>query len=545
MNKVYAWEYEGKYYKSKSGAMSARRKDIATSFYSTFDNYLKNNFDWKGLFIKYHTYKDTFEVLPLYNVIGEIRKVPYQGCSATILYCENYSSLGVFYDNKDNLRISFYEKVIELFKGLSVLSGTTPYNIFSVSFYEEGESDIRFTIESDNIGINSRKEYVMLEFSLEDYSVTICNEVWGRTLDKKKIGYEKWCNFCDFVNNNFDFKDRLCVSFIHNVEKSNFKEVSNSKSFYSMYIGGMRSEDTEPKKVLIGEEELQWSCENPEINGYFLRVSKTEIKFTGKFGENGIHLNTGDVIKLDTYKVFDDLSGYVLVHSSKFYVSVGIISDIKNINGTTTLWGIVRYENPVSFKQNKPKSYYSCLGDTKEDVQKLLKVMDGGIISEKNYFGEMVRSSKYYRYAGLRGIKDYKFSTFMFFDNYIFAYYRFNNSIKCVKVKGNVDKKVMLENVKKIINIPCIRKLFIQRDYIFNVYEANSKISAKLDIGKRYIGNSIDLPKFIEQSKDLSMRDIIFCISCINKKTNTIEQKIVVHDGFIIDIDGSEVLVDY
>ena len=153
----------------------------------------------------------------------------------------------------------------------------------------------------------------------------------------------------------------------------------------------------------------------------------------------------------------------------------------------------------------------------------------------------MTKNSKYYRYAGLIGIKDCRFSTLFKFDNAIYGFIRYNGTIKLLasKAKSAEEKKNIVQGIKKIISVSSFRELCVKRVYLYNVYSAKNKISANLGLNKHFLKNYVDFDELVKDSKSDS--NVVLSVSCINKSTNKIESNLVLVDGQIIEIDGEQI----
>ena len=270
----------------------------------------------------------------------------------------------------------------------------------------------------------------------------------------------------------------------------------------------------------------------------FESINGIDYVYTGaKSKYADVHIEKGEKFKGGRYYVYKDRMGFFAIGKHRVYY--GSIEPIKNINGEIVLYGLKLTSSDELYSNRN--GYYNCMTESLSVLQSIIADLDGKIYGEHNYIRDLIKNSKYYRYAGLVAIKDCKFSTLFKFENAVYAFIRYNGSIRLIfsKIKNVQEKKQLIQNMKKILSVPSFRKFCIKRVYSFNIFEAKSRISASLSLNKKYVGNYTDFDKLLELSN--REKDIVFSVSCINKQSNEIESTFILENGNITYIDGTKV----
>lgn len=270
----------------------------------------------------------------------------------------------------------------------------------------------------------------------------------------------------------------------------------------------------------------------------FESINGIDYVYTGaKSKYADVHIEKGEKFKGGRYYVYKDRMGFFAIGRHRVYY--GSIEPIKNINGEIVLYGLKLTSSDELYSNRN--GYYNCMTESLSVLQSIISDLDGKIYGEHNYIRDIIKNSKYYRYAGLVAIKDCKFSTLFKFENAVYAFIRYNGSMRLIfsKIKNVQEKKQLIQNMKKILSIPSFRKFCIKRVYSFNIFEAKSRISASLSLNKKYVGNYTDFDKLLELSN--REKDIVFSVSCINKQSNEIESTFILENGNVTYIDGTKV----
>lgn len=270
----------------------------------------------------------------------------------------------------------------------------------------------------------------------------------------------------------------------------------------------------------------------------FDSVNGIDYVYTGaKSRYADIHIEKGEKFKGGRYYVYKDRMGFFAIGKHRVYY--GSIEPIKNINGEVVLYGLKLTSSDELYSNRN--GYYNCMTESLSVLQSIISDLNGKDYGEHNYTRDIIKNSKYYRYAELVGIRDCKFSTLFKFENAVYAYIRYNGSIRLIfsKVKSTQEKKQLVQNMKKILSVPSFRKFCIKRVYSFNIFETKSRISAGLNLNKKYVGNYADFDELIKISN--REKDIVFSVSCINKQNNEIESTFILENGNVTYIDGAKI----
>lgn len=335
-------------------------------------------------------------------------------------------------------------------------------------------------------------------------------------------------DWVEYINSNYDFGSVVEIKDFYQCNKSFCGDVLMECKDYYGYLCKEAEKKIQPvTRDMIGKTV---DCfESMDLSVYSYNGKKS------KYAD--IHMKKGERFEVNKYYVYKDKMGFVLVtKSSKIYL--GNIVPITNIQGEIVLYGLKIDSSSQVDSGMQFNKYYLCLTESLSVLQNTIFELNGKIHGKHNYIRDLITNSKYYRYAGLVGIRDCKFSTLFKFDNAIYAFIRYNGTIKLLtsKAKTSEEKKQLLQNIKKVISISSFRKLCVKRVYVFNIYQAESKIAASLNLSKKYIGNYTDFDKILEISKLES--NVVFSVSCINKETNEIESKLILEGGSVVSIDG-------
>lgn len=424
------------------------------------------------------------------------------------------------------------------------------------------EDDIRYYTEYTEIGFDCilpvrevcYKVSLNFNINFENSYIEYRGDTLGyasSTIPELNISYKRTIlreDLCAWI--------KYMKEFGHNVINKNTMTAYHGYSWYSV-------EDypkffiKEGKKYLIfsGENYFKSLLKKEETNIHFIedRVISTsssvymdcfksingiDYVYTGAKSKHAdVHIEKGETFKSGRYYVYKDKMGFFAIGKQRVFY--GSIKHIKNINGEVVLYGL-RFTSSDELHSNR-NEYYNCMTESLSVLQSVISDLDGKTYGEHNYTRDMIKNSKYYRYAELIGIRDCKFSTLFKFENAVYAYIRYNGSIRLIysKVKSIQEKKQLVQNMKKIISIPSFRKFCIKRVYSFNIFETKSRISAGLNLNKKYVGNYTDFDELIKISN--REKDIVFSVSCINKQNNEIESTFILENGNVTYIDGVKI----
>lgn len=342
---------------------------------------------------------------------------------------------------------------------------------------------------------------------------------------------EDWAGY---INNTYKFGNELSVVDVANIVK--YKEkgsllFSGEKYLKSVFSAEKRCiEDAGTKfsKANIGDQMDCFSSNDGKT--YFYNGDKS------KFAD--VHMKKGEELVTGKYYTYKDNMGCVAIHNRKLFFCN--IVPVENINGKILLYGL-KLASSYDISNTSYSGFTICVTENIVVLQNALSELNGKRYGVKNYFSDMTKNSKYYRYAGLVGIKDCRFSTLFKFDNAVYGFIRYNGTIKLLasRAKSVEEKKNIVQGIKKIISVQSFRELCIKRVYLYNVYSAENKISANLGLNKRFLKNYADFDELVKDSKSDS--NVVLSVSCINKATNKIESNLVLVDGQIIEIDGEKI----
>lgn len=402
---------------------------------------------------------------------------------------------------------------------------------------------------------------VMFEVNCKDYLKWVNSPIIVYNVDKSiasvygdsnwvNIDDSLWEDFVDYVNDTYEFDDYLEISICMRVSiMGGIKELD--KFNVSRYQDELKKYTKEAVKTggfavkrlteHIGKSEDVEEDTGTVVCNLF-RVKDKKAEFILGKGSCGINLEMGSVIETGKYVVFD--GGFVKIGHPMGGgdIDVGLVEPIKNIRDEVTGYGLRIYQG-VYYGVNMSSIadlYYNFISDTYDGCMDYIRSLDGKSPSEKNYFMNAVHDTKYYRYCNLIGVRDFRFSTYMSFDSGVCAYLKYTGKLKVVKVKKGYKQSDLIENLKMAVKIPIIRKLFVKIDYVFNIYETLGS-TAYVGVNQKYTGKRVDLDEFLKESKGSFMKELTFIVSCINKNTNNIEQRLTIRNGEIIGVDGCSI----
>ena len=369
-----------------------------------------------------------------------------------------------------------------------------------------------------------------VEFFLnfKDYSLTCKDYKYVNILLEEDV--EEWA---EFINSSYDFEDELTIEDVAGIRvREDAKSVLFSGEKYLRYLVNREQEGIQASEDLFSKANIGDNVDcfsSPDGVNYYYTGAKS------KYAD--VHMEKDEKVELNKYYVYKDRMGFVII--SRGNLTYGSIVPVENINGKTVMYGLKMTSKKMANLFSN--DYITCLTESISVLQSTISELEGKVYGEYNYLGDMIKNSKYYRYAGLLGIKDCKFSTLFKFDNAIYAFIRYNGTIKLLvsRAKTAEEKKQLVQNIKKVVSIDSFRKLCVKRVYVFNIYQAKSKLSASLNLSKKYMGNYTDFDKLLELSK--SDKNTVFSVFCINKETNDIESKLVLENGSVISIDGVDI----
>lgn len=389
---------------------------------------------------------------------------------------------------------------------------------------------LRFVFNFKDLAWSCTDSYVCVDkwgYDVKDYSCN-CPELdfsYSGVLKEDEV-----YTWVDYINSNYDFGSVVEISDFYSCSRDICGDVLlECKDYYKYLYKNAEKNITPVTKEVFGKT---IDC--------FDSLDLSTYSYTGRKSKYAdIHMEKGEKLEVDKYYVYNDKMGFVLLTKSS-KVFFGNIVPINNLHGETVLYGLSVTSSYADTK-SRYNNYCICPTDRLDVLQNAISKLHGKSHGEFNYIKELIVDSKYYRYAGLVGIRDCKFSILFKFEDAIYAFIRYNGTIRLLTstVKTAEERKNVVENIKKIVSIESFRKLCIKRVYVFNIYSVDSKIAASLNIGKKYIGNYTDLNKILELSK--SNKNIVFSVSCINKENNKIESKMVLSGGSIVSIDGVEI----
>lgn len=342
---------------------------------------------------------------------------------------------------------------------------------------------------------------------------------------KKVVKEEDVFKWAKYINSNYDFRNEVCIT------------------DYTVYT--VNDEDFLFSGKNLIDSELQQADESIVVANKFTMGTSVDC-FTSSDGVNfsydgtkskygDVHMEKGETIKTGIIHVYKNKMGFVVI-SESLVIKYCLIEPVVNVNGETVLYGLKAHFSSKEDNSTMNK-YIVCVTESLPVLQSILSDLDGKVYNERNYIKDLIVNSKYYRYAGLVGVRDCKFSTLFRFDDAVYAFIRYNGTVKLLfsRERTAEGKKKLVQNMKKILSIQSFRKLCIKKVYVYNIFSAESMISANLNIRKRFVGNMVNFDELLEVSK--KEKDIVFSVSCINKETNKIESRIVVKAGEITNID--------
>ena len=349
------------------------------------------------------------------------------------------------------------------------------------------------------------------------------------TVEVKDV--EEWAGY---INSTYKFGNELNVVDVANIVK--YKEEYNLLFSGEKYLKSIFS--TEKRCIEDAGKKFSKSNIGDQVDCFSSNDGKTYFYNGDKSKFADVHMEKGEELVTGKYYTYKDNMGCVAIHNSKLFFCN--IVPVENINGKVPLYGL-KLASSYDTSKTSYSSFIICVTENIVVLQNTLSELNGKRYGVKNYFADMTKNSKYYRYAGLIGIKDCRFSTLFKFDNAIYGFIRYNGTIKLLasRAKSAEEKKSIVQGIKKIISVPSFRELCIKRVYLYNVYSAESKISANLGLNKRFLKNYADFDELIKDSKSDS--NVVLSVSCINKSTNKIESNLVLVGGQIIEIDGEKI----
>ena len=531
MAKAVGWTFMGIEYETGKEA----RSDQETYLRGVFRESYKKKLDvlqGNNYYVNYFKNSSCLFLIPLRDVNGNVRTA-----GAGMFYNEVYKvdfDEKEKYDHGENALIAI-DLFYKTFKDILQSNNIDCSDIVSVKIKTYSwKNDVDFVVEARSY--IKKSFYFYITYNINASVVWVFND----SEEGYDVNEDSWNKFAEFVNSKWNFGERIEISLVHvkDLCANKIKDflVEDSTELYKQFKEEMSKK--EEYKVCAIYERTDVENVLHQVVGNLFRVSGDKASFIGMKGVCGIQLETNEEIEVQKYKVFD--GGMVRLNNTN--ISVNLVEEIKNIKEEVVGYGIRNYER-VHYGVNLEKclaanGYYSMVSDTYEECMSYLRSLDGKNASEKNYFKEALMNTKYYRYAGLKGVKDYKFSTYMFLEEGVCAFLRYSGTLKVIFLKPGCKREDLVEHLKKAVKIPVVRKLLIKKEYVFNIYETSSTIAARLNINKTYIGRQVDLSKFLEESKSSILKDVVFSISCINKRTKKIEQDIVVRNGNILSIDG-------
>lgn len=396
--------------------------------------------------------------------------------------------------------------------------------IFLCVRFEKGISslvELRFFLDYNDYSITFKGAKTITGYYSSDDAPKDLSSVSYKKVVKKEDVF-KWA---EYVNSNYNFSNEVCITDYAGYAVSREDFLFSGKNLIDFEL-----QQADESIVVANKFNMGTSVD------CFVSSDGVNFSYDGtksKYGD--VHMEKGETIQTGIIHVYKDKMGFVVI-SESLVVKYCVIEPVTNVNGETVLYSLRTY-----FSSNENNSfmgkYNFCLTESLPVLQSILADLDGKVYNEHNYIRDLITSSKYYRYAGLVGVKDCKFSTLFRFDNAVYAFIRYNGTVKLLlsKEKTAEGKKKLVQNMKKILSIQSFRRLCIKKVYVYNIFSAESTISANLNIRKRFVGNMVNFDELLEMSK--KEKDIVFSVSCINKETNKIESRVVVKAGEITNID--------
>ncbi len=548
---IKGYEFNNKMYSNLKDAKSYREELISNSFIDYFKNYINDLVDKEGyLFDCLDESGNSVGLYPVEFMNLSKSAIEYMYKNVNFYYIFSYYT--------KNITSSKEFKAFKLFKSM-LFSRTECYfrdfigsivgleihcgKIHGINVKYKNERDINtFVVHYIDWYTNlyKTKTYYIDYIALTGYKSNL--NIKGELFDDFSISNKSWCAFASYLNSNWKYKDVLKLSFELNINKEDYKSIykESYKDIYERYRKNKITNEYAIKTIYDSNDIVKESIieKNIVVNGLFELIDNDTMKFKADRGTCGINLERGSLLKRNVYNVFE--GGFIRLCTGS-YIVLGLVEKLSNIDGEDVCYALRVYDSVQKgnrIRNSNGKWVFSNLYDTYEECMESIRFLEGKNLSEHNYLKDLKENHVYFRYCSFIGLREYNFSTCLFFKEGTCMFLRYSGKFRITFVKPGYNKQVLWENLKKAIKLPLVRKFLVRREYIFNIYKTSSTIAARLNLNRTYIGKQVDLSKFLEESKNFILKDVVFCISCINKATNTIEQDLVVQNGEIKSIDG-------
>lgn len=403
----------------------------------------------------------------------------------------------------------------------------------SISLKSRGSQskELRKLVKNKDVKSFIRKEYCD-DFLVEDYSVDINDK------DKFEIACKR---------KQLERKQKQEEAQKRAKERKDTSKLINLATILKKDISSLTLEDLglleEELRVIKEKERLEKEKERRLLQDlrqsalFFKPLGDNEWLYQVEVEELKSILDVGTVIKQDVYTIGKDgKSAYVVNFQGTIRVSY--VSSILNFKNEICGWGIQGFSindgKVVIDKRNK--NAYKTVCDSEEEVIKLLASLESKVANERNYYTEMVNSSKYCRYCTLNGVKTYTSGNLLLFKDFSVWMSNYTNKLQ-IGYQRIEDSKYIQEIIGKAFRVNAIKKLHVRINWRFNLYEVSSRTVAALSsVGRKYAGNykSIDdVMKISTQNKNLT-----FKIKAFNMDNSLQSEDLVIENGKITEIDG-------
>lgn len=311
----------------------------------------------------------------------------------------------------------------------------------------------------------------------------------------------------------FFLTDHICFNFSFSTEELEWardKYLSsilkkerelNGKKLKDLYDASMESARSSAPLKLLETDKWVYSGNNPDIQmKHNIKYNKTEYYFLDDYlwyiGKTvpGARLVSYHIEKVGT-------KGYALKPTEYIATPIGGSS----------------YNDFMVNKTNYIKDAYIFLCSNKEELVTALSGLNGLNYEEHNYFGDLLKESMIYRYCSLSKFKVTPFGFLFWFEDA--CVYLSRTTLKPYIQLCKIDKKLVLEQLKKALKLPIISQFLKRIDYTYSVYSvsrAGAKLSNSSSYARRFIKRYPDILDILKLSKnynDLTLRVRVYDVS--------------------------------